>query len=711
MAHRRVCWTCGVVLVLSGLLGGSAAQPGSDRRSASLMDADHFEARIPEVTSREQWEARKKELRAIALNSTGLWPPPPKTPLNAKVLDEKKGPGFRVAKVYFESLPGFLVTGNLYRPASGNGPFPAVLSPHGHWTYGRLNNEESGSVPGRCIDLARMGFVVFAIDMIGYNDSLQLPHDPSKSRAQLKADAPLPYEARLSRDDFDFPQAELYGLSLAGLQTWNGVRAVDFLVSLPDVDAQRIGVTGASGGATQSLLLMAVDDRIQVAAPVNIIGTTKHPGCRCENPPGLWRDTTTVELAATFAPKPLLLPSATEDPWTHDFPERELPIFKKYYALYGAEGNVDNVHIAAGHNYNAETRAAVYEWFARHLKSPNPPITDPVAVAPELRALGDLRVFPDHILPKQALSGRDVIENWIARSDKDFQAALPASAADLPEFVSTFGTHLAQVLGVEVRPKVDVRETAEKKSAGSLRYERLVTGRSGRDEAVRVDVLSADSAAQGTLVVVQGHELPALVGPDGTPEAYAKTLVSSGYRLVTIGGYASGELRILRKDWEALSWPWAYNRDDRLNGIQDVVTGLAFARERWPTDRLTVVGLGRSGLLTAFGAAVFGGADRVVVDLAGRDPGLDAELLELLPVASLRRVGDFRTAALMLMRKPLELVNPGASFDRTWYEARAAAVGLSRNLRFREATTIWPPDRFLALAHARGDTVSHRAAR
>ncbi|MPZ18923.1 MAG: hypothetical protein GEV06_13560 [Luteitalea sp.] len=694
MERQRGFWILGCAGIFCALLGGAATQRGPDHRAGSLMDANHFEARIPEVADRQQWEARKKELRELVLNSTGLWPPLPKTPLRPKMFDEKQGDGFRVAKVYFESVPGFLVTGNLYRPASGNGPFPAVITPHGHWPYGRLTNSESGNIPGRSIDLARMGFIVFAIDMIGYNDSLQLPHDSSKSRAQLNADVPLPYEPRLFRADFDFPEAELYGLSLAGLQLWNAVRAVDFLVSLPDVDPRRIGVTGASGGATQSLLLMAVDDRIQVAAPVNIIGATKHPGCRCENAPGLWRDMSTIELAATFAPKPLLLPSATEDPWTHRFPERELPIVKKYYALYGAEDHVANVHVTAGHNYNAETRAAVYAWFARHLKSPHAAITAPVPVAPELKALGDLRLFPEHILPEHALSGQDVIENWIAQSEKDLHAALPGSPADLPAFVSTFGARLAQVLGVEAQPSVDIRPLTET-TTGRLRYERFVTGRSGRDEAVQIDVLSADRSSRGTLVLVRSHELEGLVTPDGTPAAYATALVSQGYRLVTIGGYASGELQIPRKDWEALSWPHVYNRDHRLNGIQDVVTGLAFARKRWPDARLTLVGLGRYGLLTAFGAAISGVADRVIVDLAGRDPGLDSELLELLPVGSLRRVGDLRTATLLLVRKPLDLVNPGPSFDRTWYQERAAAVGLAENLRFRKTTSIWPPNRLL----------------
>jgi len=191
----------------------------------------------------------------------------------------QNGDGFRVGKVHFESAPGFLATGNIFYPTVGTGPYPAILTPHGHWEYGRLQNTATGSVVARSIDFARQGYVVFAIDMVGYNDSFQLPHDGSKSRAQLAGDAPLPYEPRLFRADFQFPEAELYGFNLAGMQLLNSIRALDFLSSLPEVDGSRIGVTGASGGATQSLLLMAADERVKVAAPVNIIGAAKQPGC------------------------------------------------------------------------------------------------------------------------------------------------------------------------------------------------------------------------------------------------------------------------------------------------------------------------------------------------------------------------------------------------------------------------------------------------
>ena len=202
---------------------------------------------------------------------------PEKTPLEPAIFDDTVHPDYIISKVYFQSLPGFLVTGNLYRPV-GNGPFPAILSPHGHWTYGRLENTATTSGPARAIGLARQGFVVFTYDMVGYADSQQLPHT------------------------FGGLRENLWGLSLAGLQLWNGIRAVDFLQTLPYVRRDAIGATGESGGGTQTFLLAAVDDRIAVAAPVNMISLHMQGGCLCENPPGLRLETTNVEIAATIAP-------------------------------------------------------------------------------------------------------------------------------------------------------------------------------------------------------------------------------------------------------------------------------------------------------------------------------------------------------------------------------------------------------------------------
>ena len=128
---------------------------------------------------------------------------------------------------------------------------PAVVSPHGHWPYGRIENDQVVSVPARSISLARQGFVVFTYDQVGHNDTTQTSHD------------------------FNGPVEKLWSFSPLGLQLWNSIRVVDFLQSLEDVDPDRIAATGASSGATQTFLLTAVDNRVGYSAPVSMISVAR----------------------------------------------------------------------------------------------------------------------------------------------------------------------------------------------------------------------------------------------------------------------------------------------------------------------------------------------------------------------------------------------------------------------------------------------------
>jgi len=327
-----------------------------------------------------------------------LLPMPERTPLRPVVSGELKHDDYTVSKVYFESLPGFLVTGNLYRPI-GQGPFPAILSPHGHWAYGRLENTPLVSGPGRAINLARQGFVVFTYDMIGYNDSIQLPHT------------------------FGGRRESLWSLSLAGLQLWNSLRSVDFLESLPYVRRDAIGATGESGGGTQTFLLAAVDDRIAVAAPVNMISLSMQGGCLCENPPGLRLDTTNVEIAASIAPRPLLMVSATGD-WTAKTMESEFPAVRALYTLVDAGERVHAIRVQAEHNYNRESREAMYAWMARWLQhAPADERRPERAFTPD--PLNDLLVFHDRALPAGSLTAAALTEQWIDGSTRQLTTAKP----------------------------------------------------------------------------------------------------------------------------------------------------------------------------------------------------------------------------------------------------------------------------------------------
>lgn len=352
----------------------------------------------PQYQSAGAWKTRAAYLREHILASAGLLPMPERTALHPVVFGELKHEDYTVSKVYFESLPGFLVTGNLYRPI-GQGPFPAILSAHGHWAYGRLENTSLVSAPGRAINLARQGFVVFTYDMIGYNDSRQLSHT------------------------FGGPRENLWGLSLAGLQLWNSLRSVDFLEGLPYVRRDAIGMTGESGGGTQTFLLAAVDDRIAVAAPVNMISLHMQGGCLCENPPGLRLDTTNVEIAASIAPRPLLMVSATGD-WTANTMESEFPAVRSLYTLSGAADRVHAVRVQAEHNYNRESREAMYAWMARWLQKAPVDVKRPErAFTPD--PLNALLVFHERALPAGALTAAAFTEQWIGTATRQLTATPP----------------------------------------------------------------------------------------------------------------------------------------------------------------------------------------------------------------------------------------------------------------------------------------------
>lgn len=292
----------------------------------------------------EKWEARKAELRKCFMEKLNLWPVPVRTPLNPLITNQRKMDGYIVENVAIESIPGVYLTGSLYRPLKGRGPFPAVLCPYGHFSnpdtnlYGRYRPD----MQYRCATLARMGAVVFSYDMFAWGESR------------------LQFSEEMHRT----------GLAMT-MQTLNSMRAIDFLVSLPYVDGKRIGITGASGGGTQSFLAAALDDRISVSVPVVMVSSYFFGGCPCES--GLpvhscsEYGTNNAEIAAMVSPKPLLVISDGSD-WTQDVPEIEFPYLKKVYGLYGKEENVVNVHLAEeGHDYGFSKRAAMYEFMARHL--------------------------------------------------------------------------------------------------------------------------------------------------------------------------------------------------------------------------------------------------------------------------------------------------------------------------------------------------------
>ncbi|MGC8884538.1 MAG: dienelactone hydrolase family protein [Bryobacteraceae bacterium] len=336
----------GTILALAAVLVSAparqaAAQPPDPRESLNLNSRTHFTPKF--YSDLKTWEARREQLRRQILVSAGLWPLRPRPPVPVHRFGAvAKGP-YTVEKIALETLPGFLVGANLYRPARLQRPAPAVLVAHGHWKHGRTHHAPDYSVPALCANLAAQGYVVLAWDMVGYGDTQQLPHDFGRSREEL---------------------AWLF--SPFSLQLWNAIRALDYVESLPEVNRFLIGMTGTSGGGTQTYLLAAIDERIRAAAPGGMVSAIFQGDDVCEMAPGLRIDTNNVELTSLIAPRYLMLVAATRD-WTRNTPQVELPAIRSVYALYRQERRAWAAMIDAGHNSNRQSREAVYGFFHRTL--------------------------------------------------------------------------------------------------------------------------------------------------------------------------------------------------------------------------------------------------------------------------------------------------------------------------------------------------------
>jgi hypothetical protein len=626
---------------------------------------------FPKISSREQWRERAAEIREQVLVSCGLWPMPERTPLQAHIFDKADRDGYSVEKVYLQTFPGFYLAGNLYRPlGQGKGPFPAVLSPHGHWKDGRLNDTKDCSAPARCISFARQGLLAFSYDMVGYNDT----HFPFASSNKSSPDAHTVFAN--NRTD------ALWNISLMGLQTWDSIRALDFLLSLPEVDRKRVACTGESGGGTQTFMLGAIDDRLAVQAPIVMVSHRMQGGCKCENAPGLRVQYSNMEIAAAAAPRPQLLVAATGD-WTRATPVMEGPAIQHIYQLFNAAGKIKYIRFDFGHNYNQTTREAVYEWFGKWLlKNPAPESLKETVCQRDSDAV--LRVFPDGKIPGDAITAEQLAASLRQLHRQQWAALLPPNKSGLKKFqrsVLPAWRHTLQL--EELGTKAEVRFESIG-ATNNLLAATVKLLRPGEDSAIQAtywapEALLADPKPK--LLVLCNAEPPPLAEdgkPNLQPKGVAGACLKRGVAVLEINRFSGNE----PPDQFAYYYT-TYNRTKLQSQVRDLMTVCATAGSVDPRQlfgfRVILAGSGLAGLWSVLAAPA---ADAVVADLNGLD--LTDEQTWLSPdlfCPGILNVGGVEGAALMAAPHPLWLYNTPTQFVSQALRATYAAAGAGDKLR------------------------------
>jgi dienelactone hydrolase len=636
------------------------AQDSTLAKSGDLMidkylaaETDRLGRRVLDGTKTlEEWRQHRPRLYQEYLEMLGLWPLPEKTPLQTKVTGTIDNGDVTIEKLYFQSKPGLYVTGNLYRPKKPDGKYPAVLYVCGHSGKGRDGNKTAFQDHGMWF--ASNGFVCLIID------TLQLGEIPGIHHGTYGK--PYNHFSAYGIKDKDIVENRWWwqarGYTPAGVECWNGIRAIDYLVERPDVDFDRIAVTGISGGGAATFWIAAADDRVKVAVPVSGMSdlqdyVTKkivngHCDCMFLINTHRWEWTT---IAALIAPRPLLFANSDKDTiFPMDGNGRIIERLRKLYKLYNQPDLVDEYVSKGGHAYRPDLRVAVFKWINTYLRGDTSEVKDSAEFKPLPGK--DLRVFPeDKDLPADAINVK-IDETFVPLG----KVALPT-----PSNYGRWKRDLVQELRSQsFRVFPDQFPPARRpEPPKDAKPSRTVSPKVITEPEIEVTLraLTPIRTRAATMIVLNPGE--AWGDRERTPE---------WLQPYTVGGTALLLPRGVGAEWTHKSPPNYVERAHALLGrtvdegrLWDIITTVRLLNEEARGQRtFRLVGRGQAGILCAY-AGLFEPAVRDVVVI---DPPASHRngpyFLNVL------RVLDIPDALGMLAPTPLTLVNAkDKAFDRT----------------------------------------------
>lgn len=463
---------------------GQEANPTvfASREEVGLMLLAYYETMVTprplQVRTGADWERHRQQLRQTLLTCAGLWPLPERVPLDPRATEPLDHEWCTVQRVYYQVWPGVYNDGFLYLPKTfAEQPAPAVLNPHGHWTGGNTHPD----VQARCLVLAKFGYVVFS-----------------------------PFQQHFE----DLP----IGVSHQTVMIWNNIRALDYLESRPEVDRDRIGCTGCSGGGLQTQMLLAVDERVKAATIVGMTCDYREIlfpyalHCGCNHFPNVMRYTDQPELSTLNLPRPVQY--LTMDDWTHSFREDNYPTIQALYAANGAAGRTDCRYWATPHLYEKQKREVMYAWMERWLRGRD--------VAAGSVPEPEVTTFPPEELEKLTL---DFPENQgfphlgeLARTWFRYRTRTLATQAEWKAYRAEMKAAAVELLGEKfILPREAQAEVVRREVAGGVATEWLCYPSEGN---LRVPALLAEPVS-----LAEGQKLPVviLVDPHGKDWLWAES--------------------------------------------------------------------------------------------------------------------------------------------------------------------------------------------
>lgn len=568
--------------------------------------------RVARLSTASQWRERQEEIRATLNRIVG--PFPERTPLNARVAGVVRKKGYRFEKIVFESMPNFFVTGVLFVPDGVKARAPAILYLCGHSASGFRNAPYMTVI----LNLVEKGFIVFAMDPVGQGERSQY-WDPEQ-RASRVGEPTL---------EHSYPGAQCFitGSSLARYMIWDGIRAVDYLVSRPEVDPSRLGVTGRSGGGTQSAYLGAMDPRIKAAAPENYITTFRRliesrgvQDAEQNFPSGIASGIDLPDLLAVRAPRPTLMITTTRDMFSIQGAREARDEVASAFKAFGADANFLMVEDDAPHASTRKNREALYAFFRQALDLPGPAHDEDV----ELMPFEELNVTPTGQLAT-SLEGQTVFSLN--------RAEARARQAELDRLRSRPESHRSEILA-------SARRLSGYRAPGPA-TEAVFTGR-WRREGYSVEMYFVEGEGNYVipfLVFVPGtggaHPAVVYLHPEGkaadaAPGAAIEALVRRGYLvlapdLLGLGEMGPGAFQGDASDFKLGRanynyWFAAIQMGRSLTGIRaaDVIRTVNYLKGRADADitRLAAVSHGEMSAVLLHAAAL----DESIKQVALVDP-------------------------------------------------------------------------------------------